>query len=92
MFGRAHNELFGEGQVVCYPAMTSVVNLFTVSPEWGRIERLVKCQDEKPFPVETVTIPNDKTLAPPANCLPLPRDNEHSYQGREDTQCTILVA
>lgn len=84
MFGRAHNELFGEGQVVCYPAMTSVVNLFTVSPEWGRIERLVKCQDEKPVPVKAVTIYYDESLAPPANCLPLPRDNEHSYPGCGD--------
>ncbi|XP_055521933.1 uncharacterized protein LOC129716080 [Leucoraja erinacea] len=79
LFIQAHNELFGKGQVVCYPQMTSVTSLFTPSPAWGRTERLVKCQEKKTVPVKPVSINYDRLLAPPANCLPLPKNNNHSY-------------
>ncbi|XP_072364392.1 uncharacterized protein [Scyliorhinus torazame] len=81
LFYQIYHRLYGQGRVVCYPNPAAVSRLFSVSPLWGTPQTVVHCQRSEPLP-EHVTLPYDPDSAPPAICLPLPRDNSHSQYDR----------
>ncbi|XP_072370061.1 uncharacterized protein [Scyliorhinus torazame] len=81
LFYQIYHRLYGQGRVVCYPNPAAGSRLFSVSPLWGTPQTVVHCQHSEPLP-EQVTLPYDPDSAPPAICLPLPRDNSHSQYDR----------